>query len=101
MWVPQVPLLGPGKARNRKNEFILSETWQSQHPANRSSQNPRIVHALFGDFARLPPSFELIAGIPLDRLCLIARQPTQHKPKPRQLRVAAKIPVGAVFVGGL
>jgi hypothetical protein len=25
--VPQVPLLGPGKARTQRNEFILSETW--------------------------------------------------------------------------
>src|SRR5271165_6346769 len=48
--------------------------------------------------AGLPRAFKLVAVQPFHGLRLGAGQPAQHKSKPRQLGIAAKIPVRSIFI---
>ena len=49
-------------------------------------------------FAGLAGRFEFISWLPFNRLRLLAGQPAQDEPEPRQLGIAAKIPIGMVLV---
>ena len=56
---------------------------------------------VFALLACLPRHLKLVAGLPFDGVALFARKPAQHKSKPRELRVTAKIPVGMILIGRL
>ena len=52
-------------------------------------------------FARLTGRLELVAGLPLDGLCLFAGEPAEDEAETGHLGVAAEVQVSVVLIGRL